>query len=210
MGESWTVDERGRLSAFGESFYRYASEQEAVAPAVARAIAEVLAPASVVDVGCGLALYLAELAELGVEVRGYEGSPYALGHSRAEDGVVLAHDLTEPLETDEVFDLCVCSEVAEHMSERFAPTLIDTLTRLSDAVYFTAAGPSQSGQGHVNVKPPEWWAELFAERGFRLDGALTDGVKAALRREAPHVGPGHRVWSNCLIYVRVTDGQTMG
>jgi 2-polyprenyl-3-methyl-5-hydroxy-6-metoxy-1,4-benzoquinol methylase len=101
---------------FSEANYRaYQDEATFLAPCVAGAIVEVLDPASVVDLGCGLGIYLGALSYLGVGVKGYEFSPDAITHTEAPKGVVEYHDLREPLDAGRRYDLALCSQVAEHI-----------------------------------------------------------------------------------------------
>jgi hypothetical protein len=66
------------------------------------------------------------------------------------------------------FDVAICLEVAEHLEEKFASTLISTLTAASDIILFSAAIPGQSGTEHINLKYPDYWAKHFWEKSFAL------------------------------------------
>lgn len=63
-------------------------------------------------------------------------------------------------------DLCLCLEVAEHVSEKSADGLIKFLCSLSDNILFSAAIPMQGGTGHINEQWQTWWAEKFYANGF--------------------------------------------
>jgi hypothetical protein len=71
------------------------------------------------------------------------------------------------------FDVCLCIEVAEHLSPEAAPRLVEGLTRLSDTIVFSAATPGQGGVGHINEQPHSYWHELFQRCGFE-ESSLRD------------------------------------
>lgn len=64
------------------------------------------------------------------------------------------------------YDLALCLEVAEHISERRAKAIVEMLCSLSDQVLFSAAIPNQGGTGHQNEQWQTYWAERFAEYGY--------------------------------------------
>jgi hypothetical protein len=78
----------------------------------------------------------------------------------------LPHDLRFPLAMDRRFDMVVSLEVAEHLPGECAEPFVDSLTRLGPAVLFSAAVPCQGGTGHVNEQWPDYWSDLFREKGF--------------------------------------------
>ena len=148
----------------------------------AKAFAAILikhfAPESVIDIGCGTGLYLTEFKANDIEILGYDGSPAAISGSALGDKIKL-HDLCQPLKLSRQFDLCLCLEVAEHLEETCAQTLIDTLTGLSSTIIFTAATPGQGPKsiGHVNEQLPEYWQKLFEQKKFSLNKTLTKKIK---------------------------------
>jgi SAM-dependent methyltransferase len=132
---------------------------------LAEELVAVAGPVSVVDVGCGSGILLAELADRGVEVRGVEGSRPAIRRSRVADRIV-RHDLERGVPELGRFDLALCIEVAEHLPASAAPGLVEGLARLSDRVLFSAAPPGQGGDHHVHERPRSYWEELFAASGL--------------------------------------------
>src|SRR5690606_35475831 len=85
-------------------------------------------------------------------------------------------DLGTPISESSRFDLSISLEVAEHLPESRADVFVDNLTRLSDAVLFSAAIPGQGGTGHVNEQWPTYWIERFAARGFRLADVVRPAI----------------------------------
>lgn len=150
--------------------------------AIADALASQLNFDSALDLGCGNAFILARLRELGKTVRGIDGSRAALSAAPPEinDAITVA-DLTAPLAHIGVFDLVICTEVAEHLPASFADVLVANVCRASRSlVYFTAAIPGQGGHHHVNEQPHDYWIKKFARRNFQLDHAATIELRCTL------------------------------
>jgi SAM-dependent methyltransferase len=132
---------------------------------LAEAIHERWEPASVVDVGCGTGLILTRLSKRGVVVQGVDGSRSAIRASPIRDRI-MRWNLERPIPHIGHFELALCTEVAEHLPPRAAPTLASSLIGLSDTIVFTAATPGQGGRHHLNEQPHSYWEHLFGERGF--------------------------------------------
>lgn len=136
---------------------------------------ELLNPRSVVDFGCGIGTFLHVFQENNVQdVLGLDGAwvnkdlltkyvdPVYFKEVNFEDIICL----------DRKFDLAISLEVAEHLDEKYADVFIDTITRHSDVVVFSAAIPNQGGQNHLNEQWPSYWQEKFAVRGFKMFDVL--------------------------------------
>ncbi len=151
------------------------------AKAFVNSIVNHLSFSSVVDIGCGVGIYLAEFKKIGKEVLGYDGAPAAIHGSLVGDNIKL-HDLSLPLHVDKKFDICLCMEVAEHLPESAAETLVDTLTGLSDTIIFTAATPGQGSReiGHINEQPHEYWIKFFATKNFTFEKELSFSIRHEL------------------------------
>jgi SAM-dependent methyltransferase len=127
-------------------------------------------PKSVVDVGCGTGPFANEFLKLGVtDVVGYEGDWMKPLPTILPKNFYLYQDLTEPLNSSRMYDLCLCLEVAEHLEDTYARTLIDSITELSQVIVFSAAIPQQGGNHHVNEQWPSYWGTLFEEKGYYLE-----------------------------------------
>jgi len=138
-------------------------------------------PHSVIDIGCGCGVYLKAFYELGIrDMVGYDGSNSSIKKSLVP-GKIEVHDLREPLKLDRKFDLCLCIEVAEHLSYEYSDLLATTLTGLSDTIFFTAAPPGQGGIGHVNEQPRSFWIKIFKAKGFRFTESLTYQIRGELK-----------------------------
>jgi SAM-dependent methyltransferase len=155
------------MNDYGPDFFaKHHAGAERSAQRVLPHVVELLDPRSVVDVGCGSGAWLAEAARLGVEdYLGVDGftpdASLAIPRER-----FATHDLTAPLRLDRRFDLALCLEVGEHLPERAADVLVESLAGLAPAVLFSAAVPGQGGDNHVNESWPDYWVERFAARGY--------------------------------------------
>jgi predicted RNA methylase len=96
---------------FGDEVEKARSSSQAIVPIVM----ELVAPTSVVDLGCGLGTWLATFADLGIEdYLGIDGDwvppeMLEIPHER-----FMAARLDRPFALDREFDLAVSLEVAEH------------------------------------------------------------------------------------------------
>ncbi len=120
----------------------------------------------VVDVGCGNGAWLSVCKDFGRQVIGIDGN--TISHNKrfvTEDEYIL-HDLRKPLPHLGKFDLCMSLEVAEHLPHSVASRFVNDLCSLSDLVLFSAAIPGQTGEGHVNEQWPNYWIDIFVQKGY--------------------------------------------
>jgi SAM-dependent methyltransferase len=157
---SWGVD-RTRSSA------------EAIVPLVV----ERVRPTSVVDVGCGIGVWLEAFATHGVDdYLGVDG-PWVPREALLIPGErFVAARLDRPLELGRRFDLAVALEVAEHLPEHRAAGFVADLAGLAPCILFSAAIPHQGGTDHLNEQWLDYWAELFASHGY----AAVDGIRPVI------------------------------
>lgn len=166
-------------------------------------IVKVFNPQSVMDIGCGQGHYLDALSKCGVpKVIGLEGSTYAVRN--AIHGSVCYWDLRQPLQNETLknYDLAICIEVAEHLEEEYADTLVDTLCHAKQ-VLMTAAVPGQGGTAHVNEQDWPYWAEKFTQRGYCLQMPEMEHVKRgidAAKESGEHVAEW---WKNVMVFGRM-------
>jgi SAM-dependent methyltransferase len=124
-------------------------------------------PKSVVDVGCGTGTFLSIFQENGVnEILGLEGKWLDKTKLQVDESFILITDLEKPFTYPKKFDLALCLEVAEHLSESSSDIIVNTLTNLSDVIVFSAAVPGQIGQGHINEQWVGYWQKKFAKKGY--------------------------------------------
>jgi SAM-dependent methyltransferase len=131
------------------------------------------APRSALDVGCGTGTWLRAFLDRGqTEVFGVDGVNIPPEKLLFDPKSFRNCDLTSPINLERKFDVVICLEVAEHLDAKFAPTLIQTLTRHADMVVFSAACPNQPGENHVNCQWPEYWQGLFNREGFACEDSI--------------------------------------
>ena len=132
---------------------------------VAERIVGLLAPRSVLDVGCARGLLVQALAELGVDSHGSDVSTYAIesAHPDVADRLTVA-SAADPIEGR--YDLITCIEVLEHVSAEEAQRAIDSMCSATDRILFSSTSSDFAESTHINVHPTAQWAAWFAERGF--------------------------------------------
>lgn len=154
-----------------------------------------LAPASVLDLGSGRGVWLDEWHKVGVaDVLAVDGDYVNVDQLAVPRGNFMAADLTAPVCTDRRFDLAQSLEVGEHLPTSASETLVDSLTRASDRVLFSAAVNGQGGEFHVNEQPLAFWQGLFAARGY----TAYDCVRPHLSKNR-EIEPWYRY--NTVLYV---------
>jgi SAM-dependent methyltransferase len=122
---------------------------------------------SVLDVGAGIGTWLRAAEELGIlDIAGIDGLRAEPSEIQVRPGAIQKFDLAKPVRLERRFDLVLCLEVAEHLDQSAAATLIETLCAHSDLIFFSAAAPGQHGEHHVNCQWPTYWQDLFNARGY--------------------------------------------
>ena len=153
------------------------------------------AVSSIIDVGCGVGEW-------------NNGNPnyYGLDHRIKRKDLLIPPERFIDIDLEKKFyvsetkyDLCLCLEVAEHLSPDRAEGLVKMLCDLSDRVLFSAAIPFQGGTGHVNEQWQSWWAELFKQHGF---GAVDHSPDV---RNNPDIELWYR--NNIVLYERGAIGE---
>ena len=170
----------------------------ASAPVITRCIVRDFAPKSVIDIGCGTGALLAQLRDEGCSVLGleYAAAGRNMCHKRGLE--VRPFDITlDNFVAEQIYDVVVSMEVAEHLPETAADRYVELLSRLGRNIVFTAATPGQGGTGHVNEQPHEYWINKFAQRDRILDWTLTSRWRAAWR-ESGHVQSWY--YNNLLVF----------
>jgi SAM-dependent methyltransferase len=149
---------------------------------------------SVLDVGCGRGVWLAAWKRLGKrDVVGVDGDYVDTNKLHVDKAEFQPRDISLPFDLGRKFGLVECLEVAEHVPESRAETLIDNLTRHGELVLFSAATPGQGGEHHINEQPLAYWLAKFRRRGY----AAFDVIRP-LVRDISQIEPWYRF--NALMF----------
>jgi len=171
---------------YDDEYYRLVVEGPMLQSAliIANSIKREFSPMTLIDVGCGTGVLLMELKKQDVQVMGLEYSTSALKYCQARGLNVVKFDLeSDETVTTGMVDVCVSTEVAEHLPSTSAEKYVDLLTQISSTVVMTAAPPGQGGTDHVNEQPNEYWVEKFHHRKFYFDHALTLKFRQEWKKE---------------------------
>ena len=136
--------------------------------AIADRIATGVQPRRVLDAGCAMGFLVEALRVRGVEAEGIDLSTYAI--DRVHESVrEFCRQGSIADEFPDHYDLIVTIEVLEHMPPRESEAAIANFCRHTDDVLFSSTPGDYREPSHINVRPPEQWAELFARHGFYRD-----------------------------------------
>ena len=168
---------------YNDTFFNIADQERILlnsAIIFAETISKFYYPKSIVDIGCGIGLYLRELNKLGIEIFGVDGSPAALRNLVIDKSKFLIQDATESFSLPQKYDCAICFEVAEHIPTIKSSILVDNITKTSDLVFFAAASKGQGGHDHINEQDAEFWITMFNERGYCFLEEDTKKIKKIL------------------------------
>lgn len=152
---------------------------------------------SVLDVGCGIGIWLVEAQARGCDIVGVDGPWLDRSKLLVPEDQVIQRDLESEIDLGRRFDLAVSLEVAEHLSSAAAATFVRSLVNHAEVILFSAAVPEQGGAHHINEQWPSYWQRLFAAHGYRCVDLLRPVLWADTR-----VGSWYR--QNMLLYVAPT------
>ena len=162
------------LPANREPSYRYPRDNDESRAAVntARTVLPVLLAEagpirSAVDIGCGYGEWLYVCKEQGLtDIIGADGAWVDRSKILISESEFTSVDCSQPFDLQRTFDLALCTELAEHVPDGSADSLVASLTRLAPLIVWSAAIPYQGGKDHINEQWPEYWAGKFARHGF--------------------------------------------
>jgi len=153
---------------YNSSYYEKMYERNSkVAQAIMPFLIERLKPSSIVDIGCGRGIFLAEAMKQGInDILGVDGDYIERDKLYIPQNCFMGYDLNKKLSVDRKFDIAMSFEVAEHIEKSNERQFVSDLVELSDIVAFSAAIPGQGGKGHVNEQWMSCWNELFMEHAY--------------------------------------------
>lgn len=135
---------------------------------VAEQIVQRLQPKTTLDAGCAMGFLVEGLRLRGVAAFGVDTSEYAIQNAHPDIKPFLwVGSILDPL--PQHYDLVTCIEVLEHLPPQQAHLAIKNLCSYTDDIIFSSTPFHYKEVTHFNVRPPEYWAELFALQGFTRD-----------------------------------------
>jgi SAM-dependent methyltransferase len=135
---------------------------------IAAQIVRQIAPKTVLDAGCAMGFLVESLRDRGVEAFGLDLSPYAIERVRADMRTCCrVASITEQLPRR--YDLIVCIEVLEHLTPAEAEAAVANLCAHTGDLLISSTPDDYKEATHINVQPPEYWAEILARHGFFRD-----------------------------------------
>ena len=166
------------MYSYTKDFYKELQEgSKRSAKVIVPFVIELIRPASVVDVGCGLGTWLSVFKEHCItDILGIDGDLIDKEMLEIPKPQFLAVDLQKPFNVNRKFDLVISLEVAEHLPVTSAEIFIDSLVKLGPIVLFSAAFPFQGGTHHINEQWPDYWAKRFLERGYKVLDVIREKI----------------------------------
>lgn len=171
------------------SRYVYANTRQArktnIGEYVFNAITKLGGIKSVIDLGCCRGVILGILRGKGIEVYGVDFADAATRHSWIPNECFALHDLRIPFYPPKRYDLCLSTEVAEHLEEEYADIFCDTLVRCSDKILLTAS--PHPDFAHLNKQPHQYWIDKITNRGYAYNEDKTNIWRSEIGDERNHV-----------------------
>lgn len=159
---------RGLFRRYNRRFYaNNLVRGRSSAQRIAEIVWDLYAPKSVLDVGCGAGMWLEVFRDLGTtSILGLDGAWVDREMLTIPQKNFMAVDLEEGFAVEDQYDLAICLEVAEHLTEQGAKKTIAALARTAPAILFSAAIPYQGGVHHKTERWPSWWLREFSNHGL--------------------------------------------
>jgi hypothetical protein len=135
---------------------------------IAERIVSDIGPASALDAGCAMGFLVESLRDRGVDAFGIDVSTYALEQVRRDVRPYCSRaSVIEPFPRR--YNLITCIETLEHLTPLDAERAVVNICAHTDDVLFSSTPNHFKEVTHLNVRPPEYWAELFARCGLHRD-----------------------------------------
>ncbi|MBA3341753.1 MAG: methyltransferase domain-containing protein [Gemmatimonadaceae bacterium] len=135
-------------------FDAFKDSSRASAEVVVPIVQSWIKPRTVVDMGCGLGMWLSVWQESGCEVSGVDGDWVDRGRLAIPGDRFIAHDLSQPYTPDGRYDLATSLEAADTLPAEAAAPFVHAITAAAPVVLFSASAPDQPGINHINCQWP--------------------------------------------------------
>ena len=119
-----------------------------------------LNPSSLLDIGCGPGHFVDSFRAQGITAYGIDIDERVYGKEFLEYKSLF--DIT-----NESAEVVICMEVAEHIEEAEADTVVaKVVSTVEDTLIWTAATIGQGGIGHINCQLKEYWSDKITAAGL--------------------------------------------
>jgi len=126
---------------------------------------------SMLDIGCGPGGMVNLAEEKGLYSYGIDGD--FLVERKGKN--FLIHDYTTgPSALRKNFDLCWSCEFVEHVEDQYKDNYMEDFKK---GKFVVMTFSLKSGHHHVNLKPQEYWVDLFENYGFKFDSLETQKIR---------------------------------
>lgn len=144
-----------------------------------KTIHKVLKCQSYIDLGCGIGSFLEGIIPYTTNIKGYEiGYEISKKYTNKEILQYIEYkDITEEIK-NENYECVICIEVAEHLLPEKNNNFIYNLTHIANKwIVLTAAPEGQTGTGHINCRPKEFWISEIEKNNFLYNENYTELIK---------------------------------
>jgi hypothetical protein len=126
---------------------------------------------SAIEFGCGGGWTVNALNNVGVKTMGLDGSTSGIKKCRTRYGFenFMKLDIRYAFHKDEMYQIAICTEVAEHIEIPFHATLVHNLINCADMIWFSSEGPEIDNKPHLHhcaEMPLDYWVKLFDFFGY--------------------------------------------
>lgn len=142
------------------------------APYIVNAVNTVLAPKTVVDVGCGAGDLVREFLTHGISCYDIEGTKNARASSLIPTCKLEISDLRQPEYTPAFAnsnDVALCFNVGEHIDVGCTKNFIRNLCSLGKTILFAATSEKKFLHRLINFKTKDEWLAEFKDAGMMQD-----------------------------------------
>ena len=128
---------------------------------------------SVLDLGSGIGHNAKWFSDNGIKTIAVEGLEQNVKNALIP---TIHHDLTRgKIETESV-DLVICTEVVEHIEEKYLDNLLESLSK-GTYILMTHGVPGQLGYHHVNCQKSDYWIKHLEKKGYILLENETEEIR---------------------------------
>jgi hypothetical protein len=121
----------------------------------------------IVDLGCGMGKYVADLRAAGLSIDGFDGNPLT---PELTNAMCEVKDLSVPFKFDEPYDWVLSLEVGEHLPPQYETTFLENLhNNNKKGIILSWALKGQDGHGHVNEQNNDYIRGRMAALGYESD-----------------------------------------